>query len=63
MLDLRRVLKSKPKPPEDVRLTPLWTPWGEKIAAGERDLEPPSHPRPLLARDAWSSLNASFKSE
>lgn len=63
MLDLRRVLKSKPKPPEDVRLTPLWTPWGEKIAAGgmapagEGDLEPPSHPRPLLARDVWSSLN------
>lgn len=67
MLDLRRVLKSKPKPPEDVDLTPLWTPWGEKIAAGrdvpagEKDLEPPSHPRPLLSREAWTSLNGTWE--
>ena len=48
-------------------LTPLWTPWGEKIAAGravpagEKGLEPPSHPRPLLAREAWTSLNGTWE--
>lgn len=59
MLDLRRVLASKPKPPQDVELAELWTPWGEKIASGERDLGSAfaSHPRPQLARERWMSLN------
>ena len=56
MLDLRRVLASKPRPPEDVELTPLWTPWGERVASGEEPLAR-SHPRPLLARDAWGTLD------
>ena len=57
MLDIKRVLASKPRKPEHVELAALWTPWGEKIAAGEKDLPPASHPRPQLARDAWTSLN------
>ncbi len=57
MLDLRRVLASKPKPPADVELAELWTPWGERVMAGEGDGAPVSHPRPLLARERWASLN------
>ena len=57
MLDLKRVLASKPRKPEHVELTTLWTPWGEKIAAGQGDLPPASHPRPQLERDAWTSLD------
>ncbi len=61
MLDLRRVLASKPKPPADVELTTLWTPWGKKVAAGEKDDAPVSHPQPLLARERWTSLNGSWE--
>ena len=57
MLDLKRVLASKPRRPEHVELTTLWTPWGEKIAAGEKGLPPASHPCPQLERDEWASLN------
>ena len=59
MLDLRRVLASKPEPPQDVELTELWTPWGARVASGEKDLAtaPASHPRPQLARERWTSLN------
>ena len=57
MLDIKRVLASRPRPPEDVELAQLLTPWGEKIAAGEKDLPPASHPRPQLRRDSWVSLN------
>ena len=61
MLDLRRVLASKPKPPADVELTELWTPWGEKLMADERDAAPVSHPRPQLARERWGSLNGTWE--
>ena len=61
MLDLRRVLASKPKPPTDAELTPLLTPWGEKIMAGEKDGVPASHPRPQFARDSWISLNGMWE--
>ena len=61
MLDLRRVLASKPKPPADVKLSTLWTTWGEKIMAGEKDDVPASHPRPLLARERWFSLNGTWE--
>ena len=61
MLDLRRVLASKPKPPADVELTELWTPWGEKLMAGEKDVAPVSHPRPQLARERWGSLNGAWE--
>ena len=57
MLDLRRVLASKPKPPADVELAELWTPWGERVMAGEKDGAPVSHPRPQLERERWTSLN------
>ncbi len=57
MLDLKRVLASKPRRPEHVELTTLWTPWGEKIAAGEKDLPPASHPCPQMARETWTPLD------
>ena len=57
MLDLRRVLASRPKPPTDAELAELWTPWGERAAAGVGDGEPLSHPRPQLARSRWASLD------
>ena len=67
MLDLKRVLASKPKPPADVELTPLWTPWGEKIrdglvddglaGEGPRGAACQGHPRPQFARGEWTSLN------
>ena len=52
MLDIKRVLASKPRKPEHVELTTLLTPWGEKVAAGEKDASLASHPRPQLVRDA-----------
>ncbi|MDO4429358.1 MAG: glycoside hydrolase family 2 TIM barrel-domain containing protein [Atopobiaceae bacterium] len=61
MLDLRRVLASKPKPPPDAELAELWTPWGERVMAGEADGAPVSHPRPLLARERWASLNGPWE--
>ena len=61
MLDLRRVLASKPKPPADVELAELWTPWGERVAAGDKDVAAVSHPRPQLARERWASLNGSWE--
>ena len=61
MLDLRRVLASKPKPPTDAELTELWTPWGEKVAADEKDVAPCTHPRPQFARERWASLNGMWE--
>ncbi|WP_072372250.1 glycoside hydrolase family 2 protein [Thermophilibacter mediterraneus] len=63
MLDIGRVLASKPKPPTEARLAALWTPWGEAIAAGDVDLARAfaSHPRPLLEREAWTSLNGTWE--
>ncbi|HIZ19029.1 MAG TPA: glycoside hydrolase family 2 [Candidatus Olsenella stercoravium] len=61
MLDLRRVLASKPKPPTDAELTELWTPWGEKVAADEKDVAPCTHPRPQCARERWASLNGMWE--
>ena len=54
-LDIRRVIKSIPKDygPEELRL--LLTPWGE--ALGEAPVAFTSHPRPLLARDSWQTLD------
>ena len=54
-LDIRRVIKSIPKDrgPED--LTQLWTPWGEQL--GDRPVALTSHPRPLMARDGWQTLD------
>ena len=52
-LDIRRVIKSVPKDhgPEDLK--PLWTPWGETMG----EVAYTSHPRPMLARDTWQTLD------
>lgn len=52
-LDIRRVLKSVPKDHGPEELKTLWTPWGE--ALGEVAFA--NHPRPLLARDTWQTLD------
>ena len=57
MLDIRRVIASKPRRPRNVELNELTTTWGEEILAGKRGVGECSHPRPRLARDSWASLN------
>ena len=61
MLDLRRVLAKGLRKPDQPELAELWTPWGEKIAAGEKDVSSCSHPRPLFARERWRSLNGTWE--
>lgn len=53
-LDIRRVIKSVPKEREPEELKPLMTTWGEAIDDVWPDL---GHPRPLLARAGWQSLD------
>lgn len=57
MLDVCRVLKSAvaPKPG---KLTELTTPWGEQL---DRALPLSEHPRPILVRDRWVSLNGPWE--
>lgn len=55
MLDIKRVIAARPKVPDGAELTPLLTPWGERIVAGEKLVEP--HPRPQFERAAWTSLD------
>ncbi len=52
-LDIVRVLKSVPKDHEPEDLLPLATEWGETLG----ELAFTSHPRPLLARDSWRTLD------
>ena len=54
-LDIRRVIKSIPKDYGPEELAPLLTPWGE--ALGQDDCPDYGHPRPLLARESWMSLD------
>lgn len=55
MLDIKRVIASAPRKPEDVELRELFTPWGEALAAGgERERV---HPRPQLAREGFRLLD------
>lgn len=55
MLDIKRVLASAPRKPEDVALQPLFTVWGERLLAGE---EPAAeHPHPQFARAAFQPLD------
>ncbi len=61
MLDLRRVLSKGVRKPERPELAELWTPWGEQVRAGERDVSSCSHPRPQLARERWESLNGTWE--
>lgn len=55
MLDVKRVLASAPRAPQDVALRELYTPWGERIAAGEERVA--GHPRPQFARESFVSLD------
>ncbi len=62
MLDLKRVLASKPKKPEHVILQDLTTPWTEEARrrAQEAESSPTDvscHPHPQFARDWHESLN------
>ncbi|MBP3893552.1 MAG: glycoside hydrolase family 2 [Atopobiaceae bacterium] len=52
-LDILRVIKSIPKDHGPERLKPLTTVWGDAV----EEVAYTSHPRPLLARDAWQSLD------
>ena len=61
MLDLRRVLAKGLRKPDKPELAELWTPWGEKVAAGEKDVAACSHPRPQFARVTWASLNGTWE--
>lgn len=53
-LDIKRVLASKPGPPEDAELARLVTPWGAVI---DPDHVLEEHPRPQFERTSWTSLN------
>jgi hypothetical protein len=55
-LDIVRVIKSIPKDHGPERLQELVTPWGEQLIANE-ELVDESHPRPLLARQTWQTLD------
>ncbi len=55
MLDIRRVLASRPCKPDGAVPRPLLTPWGEKIEAGEG--RPAPHPHPQFARASSCPLN------
>ena len=53
-LDIKRVLAARPDAPQDSTLASLTTVWGEAI---DPDAVLPEHPRPLLERTSWRSLN------
>lgn len=55
MLDIKRVLASAPRKPQDQALQPLFTPWGERLAAGAE--QPALHPHPQFAREKFQVLN------
>lgn len=71
MLDIGRVLASRPKKPDATELGELLTPWGEALLAGEgpvgnpatdnpsgeKPLLPQSHPHPQFERSTWESLD------
>ncbi|MBR3235826.1 MAG: glycoside hydrolase family 2 [Atopobiaceae bacterium] len=54
-LDIRRVIKSIPKDHGPEHLLPLTTEWGDALE--DAPLAYTSHPRPLLARDSWQTLD------
>lgn len=54
MLDLKRVLASKPRKPKDATLASLTTVWGEGLDPAHVLEE---HPHPQFARDAYATLN------
>lgn len=56
-LDIVRVIKSIPEEHEFEAFEPLWTPWGEDLAADEDATPLAEHPRPQLARERVRILN------
>lgn len=55
MLDIKRVLASAPRKPEQTALEPLYTVWGERIAEGCES--EPVHPHPQFERASFQSLD------
>lgn len=55
MLDIKRVLASAPKKPEQTELEPLLTVWGERIVEGQAS--EPVHPHPQFERKGFRSLD------
>ena len=52
-LDIVRVIKSIPKDHGPEELQPLATPWAEGLG----EVSSTSHPRPLMARPTWQTLD------
>ena len=53
-LDIKRVLASKPEPPNGAPLIPLTTPWGDEL---DEEHVREECPRPQFARENWTCLN------
>ncbi len=53
-LDIKRVLKARPDAPQDSKLVPLTTTWGDELDCESVLSE---HPRPQFQRATWRSLN------
>ena len=58
MLDIKRVIASAPRKPDRTELRPLFTPWGERIAAGDEDVAGKAlHPHPQFERERFQLLD------
>lgn len=57
MLDIKRVLASAPRKPEDVELQPLFTVWGERLLEDEEPTAERLHPHPQFARAGFQLLD------
>ncbi|MBR3158745.1 MAG: glycoside hydrolase family 2 [Atopobiaceae bacterium] len=53
-LDIKRVLKARPDAPQDSKLVPLTTSWGDAL---DCEMVLPEYPRPQFERATWQSLN------
>lgn len=58
VLDLKRVLASKPRKHDPEPLKPLFTPWGERLEAQSVLQE---HPRPQFARNGFIALHGRWE--
>ena len=58
MVDLKKVLASKPKPHAQRKLTQLSTPWGEGL---DQACVLPEHPNPQFARNTFRVLNGRWE--
>lgn len=58
MLDIKRVIASAPRKPEDSKLQTLSTPWGEALKRDDISNPPnPLHPHPQFAREQFRILD------